>query len=81
MLVWRASLNEIAILSLWVVMLLKNGNTMAAFPSGISHAGVHYAINDPSEHPIVETWMKMNEEKLQKEKLVMDMVSYYYITN
>ena len=76
----RASLNEIAILSLWVVMLLKNGNTMAAFPRGISHAGVHYAINDPSEHPIVETWMKMNEEKLQKEKLVMDMVSYY-ITN
>ena len=76
MLVRRAFLNEIVILSLWMIVLAKNGGTVTTFPRGISHAGVLYAINDPSEHPIVETWMKMNEEKLQKEKLVMDMVSH-----
>ena len=77
MFVRRDSLDEIVILFLWVIMLLKNGNTMATFPRGISNSGVLYALNDPSVHPIVETWMKMNEEKLQKEKLVMDMVSSY----
>ena len=77
MLVRRAFFNEIVILSLWVIILVKNGNAMATFPRGISHSGVLYAINDPLKHPIVDTWMKMNEEKLQKEKLVMDMVCYY----